>query len=321
MNAVRERIGALEQIVTPLTANADFNTYWAEELRTVRERELGGSRVETKSLMPTVKAYRVQFYGADHTPLYGWFLVPDRPGGTDSKLPCAVKFHGYTGNKGFPEEHADLLMMGMAVFSVDVRGQGGESGNLLPQTFGMATGWVSQGICAKEESYYRAVVLDAVRAIDWVSEQPEVDPLRIAAVGSSQGGGLVLLATALNDNVAAAVALVPNMCRMDWGIMHSVGSVSEVGKLASFYPEKLDDMLDTLSYFDAVNFAERITVPILVSANLKDMICWPETIFAAYNRIASEDKQRLVDPFIGHQVSSAQWQSALTFLAERLQPY
>lgn len=318
MNAIREKIAGLEQIRTPLTARDDFDSFWSGELAAARNRKLDGARVEKATLMRYAKTYRVEYYGADETPLYGWLLVPDIPARAGGKLPCIVKFHGYGGSKGFPEDHAEWLMMGIAVFAVDVRGQGGETGNLLPQSFGMTRGFFSQGVLAREGSYYKAIVLDAVRAVDWVAEQPEIDTSRIAVVGESQGGGLSLLATALNDKVAAAVAHIPNMCRMDWAIMHSVGSLAEVGQLASIFPDKLDGILETLSYFDAVNFANRITAPILVSVSLKDTVCWPESVYAAYNRIVADDKEILVDPFLAHQISRANWRKGLSFVAERL---
>ena len=45
-------------------------------------------------------------------------------------------------------------------------------------------------------------------------------------------------------------------------------------------------MLDTLSYFDGVNFARRAKAPIWITAALMDAICPPSTVFAAYNNDA-----------------------------------
>lgn len=55
---------------------------------------------------------------------------------------------------------------------------------------GQVKGWVTQGISHVEQSYYHAITMDAVRAVDVASLQPEVDASRIAVVGGSQGGGL-----------------------------------------------------------------------------------------------------------------------------------
>ncbi|WP_084770703.1 acetylxylan esterase [Paenibacillus barengoltzii] len=46
-------------------------------------------------------------------------------------------------------------------------------------------------------------------------------------------------------------------------------------------PGSLEQVLTTLSYFDNLNLAEKINIPVLYSAGFKDLICWPETIAAA----------------------------------------
>ena len=56
-------------------------------------------------------------------------------------LPCIVTFPGYTGDKGYPENYAAWLLLGYAVLAVDVRGQGGETGNQMPEAAGSAKGW------------------------------------------------------------------------------------------------------------------------------------------------------------------------------------
>lgn len=57
-----------------------------------------------------------------------------------------------------------------------------------------------------------------------------MDSDKIAVVGGSQGGGLALLAGALNAKVSAIVADIPNMCRMDYGILYSVSSLTEIAQ-------------------------------------------------------------------------------------------
>ncbi|MEV6740878.1 acetylxylan esterase [Streptomyces sp. NPDC051104] len=58
--------------------------------------------------------------------------------------------------------------------------------------------------------------------------------------------------------------------------------------------------LDTLDYFDGVNFAQRATAPALFSVVLMDPICPPQTVHAAFNRYAGEDRTMTVWPFADH---------------------
>jgi cephalosporin-C deacetylase len=291
----------------------DFSAFWEQSMRDCRSRPFNDERTAVDTLLLHTEAYHVSFEGYDHTQIKGWYLVPNRTD-QEQKLPCIVIFHGYPGYKGNMENYASWLLMGMSVLAIDVRGQHGESGNLLQQTNGITKGWYSQGILDKDQSYYKAILLDAVRAIDWAA-QPEVDPSRIVITGTSQGGGIALIATALYGPVAATVAHIPSMCWMDYGVMHSTGSLSEIGQYASIYPDQLERILETLSYFDVLHLADRIHNPLLVSVGLKDTVCWPETIFAAYNRIASEHKEILIDPFVGHHVSGAFNHKGMEFIA------
>jgi cephalosporin-C deacetylase len=88
---------------------------------------------------------------------------------------------------------------------------------------------------------------------------------------------------------------------MDFGMLNSTGSVTEIAEYVKRYPETLDAVLNTLSYFDLMNLAYRIQVPVRMSVGLKDSICCPEMVFAAYNRIQNE-KHIDVFPFSGHEV-------------------
>ncbi|MOA14800.1 Cephalosporin-C deacetylase [compost metagenome] len=201
------------------------------------------------------------------------------------------------------------------MLAVDARGQGGETGSLLTEATGSAKGWVSQGITDKEHSYYMAITMDAVRAVDAAAEQPEIDASRIATFGASQGGGLSLLAAALNPKVSAVVADIPNMCYLDYGVLHSTGSLTEIAAYIKRYPDLLEPVLETLSYFDMMNLAERITAPVLMSVGWKDTVCLPETVYAAYNRIRSQ-KQINDYPFSGHEVGEHQMMKAPHFLRD-----
>ena len=50
---------------------------------------------------------------------------------------------------------------------------------------------------------------DVVRAVQWISRQPGVDPNRIGLMGFSQGGQVALLAAGLTPKVKAVVAFFP----------------------------------------------------------------------------------------------------------------
>ena len=65
------------------------------------------------------------------------------------------------------------------------------------------------------------------------------------------------------------------------------------------YPDNLERVYETLSYFDTMNMAERITAKVFASVGLADPVCPALCYYATYNRIRSE-KHICVYPFNEH---------------------
>lgn len=314
MNAIERRIADLYALDPPTTGKPDLDQFWERTWDEVKKNPINSSMESTYIPFEGVEAYRVTYTGFDQTPLYGWYLIPRFI--ARETYPCVVLYHGYTGSKGLTEQYSSWLMLGCAVFAVDVRGQSGETGNAIVQQGGMIKGWLTPNITDKENCYYRAITVDAVRAVDWVWERPEVDKGMIGVIGGSQGGGLALMAGIMSDKPSYVVADIPNMCHMDYGILHSTGSLTEAAEYVKRYPEQWGAVLDTLSYFDIMNLADRLKVPVMVSVGLKDMVCMPETIFAAYNKISSE-KELHIYPFNGHEVGALHQRKVFEYVKKR----
>lgn len=313
MNTIENKIGDLHIYQPDRTKERhEIDEFWKRQLDRFSERYLSVKRRPEPTYMTGVRVYEVTYCGLDETPLFAWYLTPETK--KDESHPCIVMYQGYTNGRGFPERYAQWVLMGYSVLAVDARGQAGQTGNLLGSEHGMTKGWVTQGIQDKENSYYMALIADSLKAIEAAAAQPETDASRIAVYGGSQGGGLAMAAAALSPIPCCAVADIPNMCHMDLGLQESVGSLSEIAEYANLHPERLPLILDNLSYFDNMNLAHRIKIPIMVSVGLKDEVCLPRTIFAAYNRIESEKEIR-VYPFLSHRVTETQQREGATFLS------
>lgn len=314
MNAIDRRIKELWDYEPGAVPPEDLDEFWARTKTEALEKPFAVRREPAECPMPGARIYEVVFEGYAGTEIHGTLILPAF---TEGPYPCLVTFPGYTGGRGLPENYAHWTLLGTAVFAVDVRGQGGETGNTLDSEFGMSKGWVTQGLLDQEKSYYKALAVDCLRAVQWMTEQPELDPSRMGVVGASQGGGLALLVSALHDSIRLTIADIPNMCHMEFGVFHSVGSLSEVADFARKHPELLPRALKTLSYFDMLFLGKRMRHPMLMSVGLKDPVCLPEQVFPMFRAVQSSDKHLEIYPFTGHAVEAAQKRKGMEFVRER----
>jgi cephalosporin-C deacetylase-like acetyl esterase len=120
-------------------------------------------------------------------------------------------------------------------------------------------------------------------------------------MGSSQGGALSLITAGLDNRVTAVAPIHPAMCDMTGYLEGRAGG----------WPHYLRDkekwnrgsherIIETISYYDALNFARNITAPVWFSFGYNDNVVPPTSIFAAYNVIKSKKEKFLA-------LESAHW--------------
>lgn len=296
---------------------ADLREFWDATISELAEAapdvELAGSSLALRGV--TISA--IAFTSLGGTRVRGWYLRPD--GGHD--LPGAVVYHGYGGRGARPLELYPLAAQGVAVLSVDCRGQCGEVGDAPGDGFGHAHGWLTQGIRSPSTYYYRSVYADAIRALDVLCAFEEVDESRVAVTGPSQGGALSLAAAALSNRPAFVWADIPFMCHLERGVdMASDGPYPEIADFLRRMPDMQTTVWSTLAYFDNLVLAPWVTAPTVITAGLWDDICPPSTVFPTYARLGTEDKELRSYPCLRHELTYEIDEARLTTLVERLRP-
>ena len=198
-----------------------------------------------------------------------------------------------------PADFMQWILMGVAVFSIDCRNQSGKTVNNAVYSSGFNGNVICNGILDKEEYYFRAVYMDCIKAIDFVCARSEVDATQIIIEGNSQGGALTIAVSALDNRPILALAGVPSNSNITERVKGANGSFGSVTEYLKANPSCTDRVMETLSYFDTMNMADRIQCKVVASVGLKDVICPAKMFFATYNRIMSE-KRIEIYPFNGH---------------------
>ena len=281
----------LENFVSSVTRPEDFEAFWRGVLAELAEVPLE-PRVSPAPLRSNEEVHvaQVTYRSLDGLEIAAWYCVPTEGEGP---FPAIIQFPGYKGEPRLPREWG---RQGVVTLSVAVRGKLHSNAQCNPGYPGLLT----YGIESRDTYSYKGVISDCVRGVDFLLSRPEVDHDFIFACGSSQGGGLTLITTALRPEIKAGVSGYPFLCGFpDAMRMRRSYPYDELNCYAAAYPERVPQMLSTLRYYDAVNFSSQIHCPMAVGIAMSDEVCPPETSYAAYRNL-SGPKELWLFPNSGH---------------------
>jgi cephalosporin-C deacetylase len=242
----------------------DLRGFWDDSLRRLASEPLD-ARVEELERSTPGETFRVTLRGFGGVQFRAHLALP-RDRATGARLPTVVTAPGYGGR----QMGADLseCQRGYAILQVFPRGQG-ESAELWRVDPAHDGDWLAVGAVDREGYYYQGGFLDLVRGVDWLLTRDDIDPRRIGLMGTSQSGGMVIAAGALDQRVAAIAA--------------HVAFVDHRGSICRGRGEQL---LRTFASFEPLALAPWVTAPTLLSAGGKDEGCPASAIHDTFDRLA-----------------------------------
>ncbi len=167
---------------------------------------------------------------------------------------------------------------------------------------GRENGYLTNGLDHRDNYYMKRVYMACIRSIDLLTSLPEWDGRNVIVQGGSQGGALALIAAALDRRVTACVANHPalsDMARFEAGEADGYPHFSRTRGMNTA------DKVQTMAYYDVVNFARLIRIPVYMTWGFNDDTCPPTTSYAVYNTLQCP-KEALITPINEH------WTSATT---------
>lgn len=299
---------------------ADFDDFWEMTLTDARSESSPFVLQPAETPISEIIVEDLTFAGFAGEPIRAWVTRPR----TDQPRPAVVQFIGYGGGRGIPGDRIQWAAAGYVHVLMDTRGQGSVwgSGGDTPDPHGSdgaVPGFMTRGISSPETYYYRRLFTDGALLVDVVAGWDFVDAARIAVTGASQGGGAAIAVAALNPRVSAVMPDVPFLCHFERSIeMTPAAPFTEIATYLGHRRDQVHTVLRTLSYMDGANFAARITVPALFSVGLMDPVVLPSSVFAAFNRLASDDAEIEVYPYNAHEGGEMfHWLRQTSWLAAR----
>ena len=266
-----------EQFGTTVVRPPDFDAFWAAIMAEVAAIPLNPTMVHVPLRSTAeVDVYEIGYDSLDGIRITGWYCVP-KEAYLPPPYPALLIVPGYVSEPTLPKSWAK---MGYAAVGVAPRGKLRSNDRFNPGYPGLLV----HNIVDRHTYGYRGFYIDACRAVDFVLTRPEVDGTRIGVHGSSQGGALTITTAALrNDVITCGAAGAPYLCGyMDAAALTHSWPYQEMNDYLRAYPERAGAMRETLNYYDGINFAPRITAPLLIYIGLGDDVCPPETGYALH---------------------------------------
>jgi cephalosporin-C deacetylase-like acetyl esterase len=190
----------------------------------------------------------------------------------------------------------ELAEKGVIVFTVGIHGI---PVNMDPSVYrdleaGALKGYFHFNNDSRDRYYYRRVYAGCVRAIDYIFSLSEFDGRSLGVSGNSQGGALSIVTAALDARVKCLASVHPALCDLTGYLQGRAGGWPHVlwdGNSAWYRKEPA--VVETLSYYDVVNFAKRVRVPGFYTWGFNDETCPPTSMYAAYNVVRAPKETAL----------------------------
>ncbi len=179
---------------------------------------------------------------------------------------------------------------------------------------GKENGYLTNGLDNKDNYYMKRVYLSCLRCIDLLTSLPEWDGKNVIVQGGSQGGALAMITAGLDKRVTACVVNHPALSDMA-GYM-----AGRAGGYPHFFRTKgmdTKEKLETMSYYDVVNFARLIKADTFMTWGFNDNTCPPTTSYAVYNTLEC-NKEALITPINEHWTSEETERGHLEWIKKHL---
>jgi cephalosporin-C deacetylase len=276
-----------EKIQPTVKDPADFDAFWSNAISEARKINLD-PRI---TLMPErctsdVNVYHISFQNeVNGSRIYGILAIPKNPG----KYPAILKVPG----AGIRPYAGDTRTAALGLITLEI-GIHGIPLNLDPQVYTDLSGGALNGYNAvkmndRNTHYYKRVYLGCVRAVDFIFTLPEFNGTDIAVTGGSQGGALTIVTAGLDKRIKYMAALYPALCDHTGYLDKRAGGWPHYFKNTEPKPGEIE----TLGYYDVVNFARRVSIPGFFTWGYNDLTCPPTSMYSAYNVISAQKELQI----------------------------
>ena len=311
------KVGFSPEKLKPYTKNpSDFDTFWKANLDEARKTPVSVTcKKAEKYSTDETDCYLLKIKTDKRHSIYAYLTRPKKAG----KYPVVLCPPG-AGIKTIKEPMRSIFYAknGFIRMEMEIHGLNPEMTEEqfreITAAFDYENGYLTNGLDNRDNYYMKHVYTACVRAIDYLTSLPDWDGKNVFVQGGSQGGALSLITAGLDPRVTACVANHPALSDMAGYLDNRAGGYPHFNRTnAMLTPQKVE----TMAYYDVVNFARRIQCPVYLTWGYNDNVCPPTTSYIVWNLITAP-KESLITPVNEHWTSNETNYKQMLWLKEHL---
>lgn len=296
------KVGFSPELLKPYTKNPqDFDDFWKHNLEEARKVSLSVTCEKVdKYTTDEFDCFLLKIKTDKRHSVYGYLTKPKKEG----KYPVVLCPPG-AGIKTIkePMRNTYYAKNGFIRLEIEIHGLhpelSTETFKEISTAFADANEYLNNGLDNRDNYYMKHVYVACVRCIDYLTTLPEWDGKNVIVQGGSQGGALSIVTAGLDSRITACVANHPALSDMAGYLDHRAGGYPHFNRTNHMLtPEKVN----TMQYYDVVNFARRLSCPTYLTWGFNDNVCPPTTSYIVWNLITAP-KESLITPINEHWTS------------------
>lgn len=307
MTAIAAAAVSPEQIVPAMPPPSDLFEFWDAEIEKQKRQATSAERHPVPSIdetvyrkwheqwpifnrtlqepCPEIETFEFSAETLYGNPARGYIAFPKHA--KRGSLPALLTLHGAgVADSDFPKTCSAAKN---GFLAMDINAHGLPCGK-EPQYYqdlhqSQLNGYFKFGRENAKTSYLASIYLRTLRALDYLTKQPEWDGKNLITWGCSQGGCLALVCASLDRRVTKCCAGVPALCDCadkrfaSWALLNPEDS-----------PELQNKVMEQMQYCSLAHLVERAAAKAYFTVGFIDSTCPPDSVYTAYNRYAGQKK-------------------------------
>jgi|GEM_PF-221368 len=271
-----------------ISRDTNFDNFWNKSIGEIKkisiEPEIKRNKKKDSSKF---EAYDVSYNGFLKTRMYGVLYKPKKK----EKTKAIIHIHDY--NSNFDKGIVKTLTTDVSHFLIILRGHsslyltvenGDENSSVMS-----SPGYMVENIVDLETYYVKSIYLDILKSIDMLRLIKFLDCSKIGIIGKGLGAAAAFFTASYSERIGALACDSPQLCDLPMTQNISTGEITkEINDIVSIQKKRKDIIKKNLSYFDLINFSDKINCPAYFVTGLNDSIAPSECTMGLFNILKTE---------------------------------